>query len=392
MAERGFLTGDILDASSDSRLVVLGTEAGEALMSVAWETFSKCRVYEYPREGPGVVAGVGKATEDAPILAGVPSVPGAALSDAIVNQRRRWIETKAAKLSMQYLASVAGDLKIQASFSELSSGQAGVLWSENHGDLFADQIRAALSKSPIQSEGSNAHDWEEQQMQSQCTRAQGSLREQSERCLPEETSSSNLCCVQLNTWALCFADSATERSFVASQNRSQISVDQVMFIIMLFWYFIFPLLTLSGEGHVCPSPALWGHGLAIAVPSLLSIFGETSYAEWREVLLAGLSFMPLPGVPGSGAVVMQLLAQAFVILRETLGFQVRFAVWAPARTLVLVAFLLLEFPGTLAALPWAAGSKLAFTLLFVTCAHVIPLAVCWCGEHARRRKFAASTA
>ncbi len=110
------------------------------------------------------------------------------------------------------------------SFSELSSGQAGVLWSENHGDLFADQIRAALSKSPIQSEGSNAHDWEEQQMQSQCTRAQGSLREQSERCLPEETSSSNLCCVQLNTWALCFADSATERSFVASQNRSQISV------------------------------------------------------------------------------------------------------------------------------------------------------------------------
>ncbi len=46
MAERGFLTGDILDASSDSRLVVLGTEAGEALMSVAWETFSKCRYFK----------------------------------------------------------------------------------------------------------------------------------------------------------------------------------------------------------------------------------------------------------------------------------------------------------------------------------------------------------
>eukprot|EP00884_Botryococcus_braunii_P019275 jgi/Botrbrau1/6030/Bobra.0042s0015.1 len=390
MADRSLFAGSILNASSGSGLVDLGAILAEALVPVAWETSSRSRVYESLTE-ERVVTGVRKATGDPSVPAGVPSVPGAGLTAAVVKQRRHWIKTMAAKLSVQYLASVRADLKVQARFCEATGGQAAASLATNQGDLFANSVVSDPSKRPIGLQGSHAREVEEQQMLLHCALAHGASGDQSERCLSEATASAPSCNL-LNTWSLRFTDSAAERSFVASQNRSQISVDQLMFIIMLFWYFVFPLLKLSGEGRVCPSPALWGHGLAIAIPSLLSIFAESSYAEWREVLLAGLSFMPLPGVPGTAAVLMHLLAQAFVIFRETLGFQVRFAVWAPVRTLLLAAFLLLEFPAALAALPWAVGSKLALALVFVTWAHVIPLAVSWYGEHAGRRKYAASRA
>lgn len=73
---------------------------------------------------------------------------------------------------------------------------------------------------------------------------------------------------------MCLLEGNAQLLSNALQLDCRVQMDHLMYITMMFWYFILPVLEVGLLQGECVSPLMFARGAAVAVPSLLSIFCE----------------------------------------------------------------------------------------------------------------------